>query len=225
MYSGPVAAHSYYELAKDGKPDVIVIFSPNHTGRGSALAVMNEGVWRTPLGDVEIDAKTANQILSESRIIDVDDRAHAYEHSIELQLPFLQYLYGSAFKFVPICFLMQDLQSSREVGQATAKALSGKNALVIASTDMTHYEPQEMAEKKDKMAIDAAIKMNEEQYYSTVEAHAISTCGYGPTVAAITAAKALGAKKAQLLCYKTSGDITGDFSTVVGYASISFMKS
>jgi len=225
MYSGPVAAHAYFELAKDGKPEVIVIFSPNHTGRGSALAVMNEGVWRTPLGDVEIDVKIANQILSESRIVDVDDGAHAYEHSIELQLPFLQYLYGSAFKFVPICFLMQDLESGREVGRATAKALSRKNALVIASTDMTHYEPQERAEKKDKMAIDAAIKMDEERYYSAVESHAISTCGYGPTIAAITAAKALGAKKAQLLCYKTSGDITGDFSAVVGYVSIAFMKS
>ena len=225
MYSGPVAAHAYYELAKDGKPDIVVIFSPNHTGRGSALSIMNEGVWRTPLGDVEIDSKTANRILSESRIIDVDDRAHAYEHSIELQLPFLQYLYGSAFKLVPICFLMQDLESSREVGQATAKALSGKNALVIASTDMTHYEPHERANEKDKMAIDAAIKMDEEQYYSTVESHAISTCGYGPTIAAITASKALGAKKAQLLCYKTSGDITGDFSAVVGYVSIAFKKS
>jgi len=224
MYSGPVAAHAYYKLAVDGKPDVIVIFSPNHTGRGSALAIMNEGAWRTPLGNVEIDTQTANQILSESRIIDADERAHAYEHSIELQLPFLQYLYGSAFKFVPICFLMQDLESSREIGQAVAKALSGKNALVIASTDMTHYEPQERAEKKDKMAINAAIKMDEEQYYSAVESYGISTCGYGPTIAAMAAAKALNAKKAQLLCYKTSGDITGDFSAVVGYASIAFTK-
>ncbi len=225
MYSGPVAAHAYHELAKDGKPDVIVIFSPNHTGRGSALAVMNEGVWRTPLGDVEIDSETAAQIVNESRIIDVDDRAHAHEHSIELQLPFLQYLYASAFKFVPISFLMQDLESSREVGQATAKALSGKNALVIASTDMTHYEPQERAQQKDKMAIDAAIKMDEKKYYSAVESQAISTCGYGPTIAAITAAKALGAKKGSLLCYRTSGDVTGDFSAVVGYASIVFTKS
>lgn len=224
MYSGPVAAHAYYKLAADGKPDIIVIFSPNHTGLGSALAAMNDGVWRTPLGDVEVDVQTANQILRESRIIDVNDRAHAHEHSIELQLPFLQYLYGSAFKFVPISFLMQDLEISREVGQAVAKALAGKNALVIASTDMTHYEPQESAEKKDKMAIEAAVKMNEEQYYSTVESYRISACGYGPTIAAITAAKALGAKKAQLLCYKTSGDVTGDFSAVVGYASIAFIK-
>ncbi|UCC59142.1 MAG: AmmeMemoRadiSam system protein B [Candidatus Bathyarchaeum sp.] len=225
MYSGPVAAHGYYQIAKDGKPDVIAIFSPNHTGRGSALAVMNEGLWRTPLGDVEIDTETADKILQESQIIDVDEMAHAYEHSIELQLPFLQYLYGSDFKFVPICFMMQDLNSSREVGKATAKALSGKNALVIASTDMSHYEPQERAEKKDRMALEAAIKMDEEKYYSIIESQAISSCGYGPTIAAITATKELGANNAQLLCYKTSGDITGDYSGVVGYASMAFMKS
>ena len=225
MASGPVAAHAYYHLAKDGKPDVIVIFGPNHTGYGSALAVMNEGAWRTPLGDVEIDTETADRILQASNIVDVDEMAHTYEHSIELQLPFLQYLYGSNFKFVPICFMMQDLESSREVGKATAKALKGKNALVIASSDMTHDEPQKTAEKKDGLAIEAAIKMDEERYYSTVESHAISTCGYGPTIAAITATKELGAKKAQLLCYKTSGDIFEDYhSRIVGYASISFTK-
>jgi len=224
LASGPVAAHAYYHLAKDGKPDIIVVFGPNHTRHGSALAVMNEGVWRTPLGDVEVDTQTANQILDASTVIDVDERAHAYEHSIELQLPFLQYLYGSDFKFVPICFMMQDLESSREVGKATAKALKDKNALVIASSDLTHYEPQARAEKKDKMAIDAALKMDEEQYYHTVEDYGISTCGYGPTIAAITAAKELGAKKAQLLCYKTSGDILGDYSAVVGYASMAFTK-
>ena len=224
MYSGPGAAHAYHHLAMDGKPDVVVIFGPNHTGFGSALAIMTEGIWRTPLGDVEIDTSTANQILRESPIIDVDDSAHTREHSIEVQIPFLQYLYGSAFKFVPICFLMQDLESSREVGQAVAKALVGKNALVIASTDMTHYEPQERAERKDKRAIDALLKLDEELFYSTVETYSISTCGYGPTVAAITASKALGAKKAQLLCYKTSGDVTGDFYAVVGYASVSFTK-
>ena len=224
MYSGPVAAHAYYSLAVDGKPDVVVIFGPNHTGRGSALALMNEGVWRTPLGDVEIDTLTAKQIVDESRIVDVDDSAHTFEHSIEVQLPFLQYLYGSTFKFVPICFLMQDLESSREVGRAVAKALSGKNSLIIASTDMTHYEPHEQAQRKDKMAIDAVAKMDEELYYSTVESQNISTCGYGPTVAVITAAKLLGAKRAQLLCYKTSGDMISDFSSVVGYASMSFTK-
>jgi len=224
MYSGPVAAHAYYHLAADGKPDTVVLFGPNHTGQGSALALMNEGAWRTPLGDVEIDTATANQILKESDIIDIDDSAHAFEHSIEVQLPFLQYLYGSAFKFVPICFLMQDLQSSREVGVAVAKALADKNALVIASTDMTHYEPQKTAKQKDKAAIEAALNLDAERLYSTVEAHHITMCGYGPTIAAITAAKALNAKQAKLLCYKTSGDITGDQYSVVGYASIMFTK-
>ncbi len=225
LASGPVATHAYHHLANDGKPEVIVVFGPNHTRHGSALSIVNEGVWRTPLGDVEVDTQTANQILDASTVIDVDERAHAHEHSIELQLPFLQYLYGSDFKFVPICFMMQDLQSSQEVGKAVATALKSKNGLVIASSDLTHYEPQERAEKKDRMAIDAALKMDEEQYYHTVEAYGISTCGYGPTIAAITAAKELGAKKAQLLCYKTSGDILGDRSAVVGYASIAFTKN
>lgn len=224
MYSGPVAAHAYYHLATDGKPSVIVIFGPNHYGYGSALAIMREGAWRTPLGEVEIDTSSANKILRESNIIDVDDSAHAREHSIEVQLPFLQYLYGSNFRFVPISFLMQDFESSREVGQAVAKALADKNVLVVASTDMTHYESQEMAERKDKMAINAILKMNQENFFSTVESQRLSACGYGPVVAAMTAAKALGAERAQLLCYKTSGDVTGDTSSVVGYASISFKK-
>jgi len=224
MYSGPVAAHSYYNLAADGKPDVVVIFGPNHRGQGSGLAVMKEGVWRTPLGDVQIDEETANLILCKSKIIDVDELAHTYEHSIEVQLPFLQYLYGSAFKFVPISFLIQDLESSCEVGQAVARALDGKNALIIASTDMTHYEPHETAAKKDKKALSALEKLDEEEFYSIVESNHITACGYGPVVALITAAKLLGATKGQILCYKTSGDVTGDYSAVVGYASVAVTK-
>lgn len=222
MYSGPVAAHGYYHLASDGKPDLVVIFGPNHTGSGSGLAVMRDGAWQTPLGEVEIDSETADNIMRESRLIDVDDVAHQREHSIEVQLPFLQYLYGSSFRFVPICFLMQDLESCREIGVAVAKAARGKNALVIASTDMTHYEPQKTAERKDQKVIDAALKLDEKMLYSTVEGLQVSMCGYGPAVAAITAVKELGARKGRLLCYKTSGDVTGDQSTVVGYASMIF---
>jgi len=224
MYSGPIAAHSYYQLAADGKPDVIIILGPNHTGQGSGLAVMREGVWRTPLGDVQIDEETADQIVCKSKIVDVDEMAHAFEHSIEVQLPFLQYLYGSKFKFVPISFLMQDFESSREVGHAVAEALNGKNAVIIASTDMTHYEPHEMAEKKDKKAFSALEKLDERGFYSIVESLHITACGYGPVVALVTAAKLLGAKKGQVLCYKTSGDVTGDYSAVVGYAAVAFTK-
>jgi hypothetical protein len=224
MYSGPVAAHAYYELAVDGKPDVVVLLGPNHTGIGSGLAVMNEGFWRTPLGDVEVDRETANEIVRQSSIVDIDDSAHKNEHSIEVQLPFLQYLYDSAFKIVPICFLMQDLSSAREVGQAVAKALFDKKAVIIASSDMTHYEPQESAERKDKKALEAIGAMDEVRFQSAIETFNITACGHGPIVALITAAKILGGTEARLLCYKTSGDVIGDRSSVVGYAAVCFTK-
>jgi hypothetical protein len=225
MYSGPIAANAYYNLALDGKPDLVVLLGPNHTGIGSGLAVMRNCLWRTPLGDVEIDTPTADALVRESHIIDADDNAHMSEHCIEVQLPWLQYLYGSDFKFLPICFLMQDLESSMEVGEAVARIVKGeKNALIVASTDLTHYEPQKTAERKDKAAIDVMLKMDERELYSTVEKLNISMCGYGPTIAAITAVKALGANQGKLLCYKTSGDITKDYSAVVGYASIMFTK-
>jgi len=224
MFSGAVAAHAYYKLALDGKPDVVFLFGPNHGGYGSGLAVMNDGFWRTPLGDVEIDSESANQVVRESGIVDVDDSAHRLEHSIEVQLPFLQYLYGSEFKIVPICFLMQDLSSAREVGEAVAKVLAGKNGIIIASSDMTHYEPQESAERKDKLVLEAVEAMDEAKLYSVIEAHRISACGYGPIAALMTAAKILGAKEAKLLCHKTSGDVIGDYSSVVGYAAVCFKK-
>jgi AmmeMemoRadiSam system protein B len=224
MYSGMVAANAYYQLAVDGRPGTVVIMGPNHTGYGSGLAVMNEGFWRTPLGDVEIDTETANKIVNESSILDIDDSAHRNEHSIEVQVPFLQYLYGSSFKLVPICFLMQDLASSREVGQALAKALKDKNTVIIASSDMTHYEPQEDAERKDKKVIEAIEAMDEAGLESVIESNNITACGPGPIAALITAAKAMGAREAKLLCYKTSGDVIGDASSVVGYAAVSFVK-
>lgn len=224
VFSGAVAANAYYELASDGKPDTVVILGPNHTGYGSALALMNEGFWRTPLGDVEIDAETANRLVRETRLVDVDELAHRFEHSIEVQLPFLQYIYGSEFKFVPICFQMQDLSSAVEVGKALAKVLANKNAVVIASSDMTHYEPQGSAAAKDMAALKAVEAMDEKRFYSIIEARNVTACGYGPIAAVITAAKGLGAKEAKLLCYKSSGDVTGDYSSVVGYAAVCFKK-
>ncbi len=224
MFSGAVAANAYYELAQDGKPDIIVILGPNHTGYGSAIALMNDGVWRTPLGDVEIDVETANLIVQKAFIVDVDDAAHLFEHSIEVQLPFLQYLYGSEFKFVPVCFQMQDLSSAVEVGKALTEVLASKNAVIIASSDMTHYEPQRNAAAKDLAALKAVEAMDEKRFYSIIETQNVTACGYGPIATVITAAKGLGAKEAKLLCYKSSGDITGDYSGVVGYAAVSFKK-
>ena len=197
---------------------------PNHTGYGSALALMNDGVWSTPLGDVEVDGETANQIAHETRLVDVDELAHRFEHSIEVQLPFLQYLYGSEFKFVPICYQMQDLASAEEVGNALVEVLADKNAVVIASSDMTHYEPQKNASVKDLAALKAVEAMNVRRFYSIIETQNVTACGYGPIATVITTAKGLGAKEAKLLRYKSSGDITGDYSSVVGYAAVSFKK-
>jgi AmmeMemoRadiSam system protein B len=173
---------------------------------------------------VEVDGEVANQIVHEARIVDVDESAHKYEHSIEVQLPFLQFLYGLNFKIVPICFLMQDLTSASEVGEAVAKVLAGKNGVVIASSDMTHYEPHEIAKEKDLAALKAVEGMDAAKFYSIIESRRISACGYGPIMALITAAKRLGAKEAKLLCYRSSGDVIGDYSSVVGYAAVCFKK-
>jgi AmmeMemoRadiSam system protein B len=224
MYSGPVAANAYYELALDGKPETVVILGPNHTGYGSALALVDMGVWRTPLGDVEVDPVVARALCRETKLVDVDESAHRFEHSVEVQLPFLQYLYGNSFKFVPVCFQLQDFESADEVGNALAEVLSGRNAVVVASSDFTHYEPQASAERKDLSALEAVKAMDAKQFVKIIEERNVTACGYGPIAATITAAKGLLAKEATLLRYKTSGDITGDKSSVVGYAAVSFTK-
>ena len=222
MYSGPVAAWAYSELAANGRPKNIVIIGPNHTGMGSAVSLMNEGSWATPLGEVRINTTLANSILHNAPIVDVDDSAHTYEHSIEVQLPFLQYLYGGTFTFVPICMMMQDPDTSREIGEAIAGVTDEPVSLVVASSDMTHYEPYDIASKKDMKAIQAIENLDEKTLDRVAEADSISICGIGPVTAAMDFSKRRGVTKAKLLSYKTSGDISGDYSSVVGYAAISF---
>ncbi len=224
VYSGPVAANAFYALAQDGKVDTVVVLGPNHTGEGSGLAIMNEGAWRTPFGDVEIDGLVADSIVKETSVLDVDDVAHRHEHSIEVQLPFLQYLYGSGFKFVPICFLMQDLESAREVGRALTEALAGRNAVVVASSDFTHYESQASVNRKDMAALQAVKALDEKKFYEILEAENVTACGYAPIAALLTFAKGMGAEKAELLSHRTSGDITGDTASVVGYAAVTIKK-
>ncbi len=184
---------------------------------------MREGIWRTPLGDVEVDSKLADAILHETTIVDVDEVAHRYEHSIEVQLPFLQFLYGNEFKIVPICFLMQDYNSAVEVGRALTEALDATNTVVIASSDMTHYEPAKVAAAKDQAALKAVTDMDAKRFYETVETQNITACGYAPITSLITYGVGVCAK-AQLLSYHNSGDVTGDHSSVVGYAAVSFRK-
>jgi AmmeMemoRadiSam system protein B len=223
IYSGPVAASAFYDLAVDGKPDTVVLLGPNHTGYGSGLALMREGTWQTPLGSVQVDTQMADAILHETRVVDVDEVAHRFEHSLEVQLPFLQFLYGDAFKIVPICFLMQDYDSAVEVGRALVEALDALNTVVIASSDMTHYESARSAAAKDQAALKAVTDMDAKRFYETVETQNITACGFAPITALITYANGVNAK-ATLLNYHNSGDVTGDHSSVVGYAAISFRK-
>ena len=223
-YSGPVAAHSYYHLAQSGIVESVIILGPNHTGLGSGVSTMIEGEWTTPLGDVPVDTDLAREIVENSDLVDVEEEAHRNEHSIEVQLPFLQFIYPRRFKFVPICMMLQDLKTSMEIGEAIAGVAEKHRAVVIASSDWTHYEPQEEVKSKDKHAIEAALRMDEKRFQEIIEERSVSACGYGPVTAMIHAAKLYGSKSGNLLSYLTSGDVTGDKSAVVGYAAASFEK-
>ncbi len=225
QYSGPVAAHTYKTLAEAGTPETVVILGPNHTGMGTAVATMTSGRWKTPLGAVEIDSEFARELVEECGVVDDDLEAHVQEHSIEVQLPFLEYLYGDEFKFVPVCMAMHDLKTARELGEAIAKVAEDldRNVVVLASTDLTHYEPHDVAQEKDEKVIEKIVELDEQAMVEVVERHNVSMCGVGPTAATIVAVKELGAERGELLKYATSGDVTGDRSQVVGYAAVVFL--
>jgi len=224
VYSGPVAAHGFAFIAQDGRPSSIVIVGPNHTGIGSGVSIMTSGKWRTPLGDVEIDKQLASSIKQSSDIIDEDIAAHAGEHSLEVQLPFLQHLFGDKFKMVPICMMIQDEETSVEVGRAIARAAAKKDVVVIASTDFTHYEPQQSAVVKNGKAMDKILALDWRGLMRTVEDENISMCGYGPVSVMLKAAGELGAKRAKLLKYATSGETAAPMPEVVGYGSIAVLR-
>ena len=218
IYSGPVAAAV---ISRIKFKDTFIIMGPNHTGRGKPLSIMTQGTWRTPLGEVEIDSELGKQILTTSGHLKEDYIAHQYEHSIEVQLPFLQY-FNKDFKLVPIILAYSSGAIYKEVGKELAKAIKdlSREVVIIASSDMTHYEPQESAQRKDNKAIEAILDLDEDELLKRVDELKISMCGYAPAVSLISAAKELGATGAELVKYQTSGDTTGDYSAVVGYAGI-----
>ncbi|WP_456420238.1 MEMO1 family protein [Methanocaldococcus infernus] len=231
IYSGPIQAHSYLALSKHADPSeeiTAVILGPNHTGLGSGVSVSAD-IWRTPLGDMEPDKEFIDLLWRECEIIDLDETAHLQEHSIEVQLPFLKHLELleiAKFKIVPICMMFQDYETAIEVGYFIAKVAKELNrrVVVIASSDLSHYEPQEIAVEKDRIVINDIIKMDEKRLYEDVVKYNISMCGYGPVMAMIRALKELGGERAKLLAYATSGDVTGDYSAVVGYSSIAINR-
>ena len=194
---------------------------PNHTGFGAPFSIMTEGIWQTPLGEIEIDSDLAKQILRGSKYLDDDNTAHLYEHSLEVELPFLQY-FKKNFKIVPITFLSNDSKALKEIGKELATVLkdSKDSTMILASSDMTHYEPQSQTVKKDKDAIEAILDLNEDELMQRIQRLNISMCGYAPVIVMLSAAKLLGATGASLIKYQTSGDVTGDKSSVVGYAGI-----
>ena len=224
MYSGPVAANGFYKIALDGKPDTIIILGPNHQGFGEDISIMAEGKWKTPLGELEIDTDIAENILKNSKIIKNDDKAHQFEHSIEVQLPFIQYIFGKNIKFVPICMTRQDINTDIEIAQSICSSVANKDVLIIASSDFTHYEPQESAINMDKQAMNAILNFNPKRLYDMIYKQNLSMCGPGPITVMLNICEILGAKRAELLKYATSGDITGMYEQVVGYASLIVSK-
>ncbi len=221
MYSGHVAGAVYARLAL---PRRFVILCPNHTGVGEPLAVMSSGAWKTPLGDARIDSELAGRLLSGFSYLSEDAGAHRSEHALEVQLPFLQALLGD-FAFVPIAVGAGGYPMLAALGEALATALKAEAepVLIIASSDMNHYESDAVTRVKDHKAIERILALDPRGLYDVVGSEDISMCGYGPTVAMLTAARSLGASSAELVKYATSADVSGDKARVVGYAGVVVM--
>jgi hypothetical protein len=235
IYSGSIAAWGYHRLADDGLPDVAVIIGPNHRSYFPAAALSEDKAWRTPLGDVKADAGIAQKIASAYPAAEVHPGTHRAEHSLEVQLPFLQYLARGTKKnmrIVPVLIGVaarsasekDDAEVAGELGNAIADAIGDEKAIVIASTDFTHYESAESAAGKDSRAINRILALDEAGLLDIVRVLDISMCGDLSTAVAIAACKKLGATSAEQLAYANSGDVTGDYDEVVGYASLTIFR-
>lgn len=218
MYSGHVAGAVYRLLPPCSR---YIILGPNHWGRGAALAIMSTGQWQTPLGQIPIDSELARAIQSECRTVSEDAEAHTGEHSLEVQIPFLQRHSGS-FTFVPIAIGLVDYLTLETLGRAVANAVRGskEHVIVVASSDMNHYEPDDVTREKDEKAIEKILALDPKGLLEVIREENISMCGYAPTIAMLTAANELGAREGRLIRHATSADTGGDRDSVVGYAGI-----
>ncbi len=218
MYSGHVAGAVYCKLPPR---HYYVILCPNHTGRGAPLAMMVGGEWLTPLGAVPIATEFARAVRQNCHLVMEDAAAHEQEHAIEVQLPFLQRAVGE-FRFVPIAIGVGGYAALESLGHGLARAVqqASERPMIIASSDMNHYEPDDITRQKDRKAIDRILALDPQGLYDVVRREDISMCGYGPAIAMLTAVKDLGGKLAELVKYATSADTSGDPSAVVGYAGI-----
>jgi AmmeMemoRadiSam system protein B len=220
MYSGPIACHSFYEISSS-LPELFIIVGPNHWGIGSSVATMKDCKWQTPLGEVEVDSETAEEISKIANIIEIDNFSHSREHSLEVQIPILQEMYAD-FKIIPIALINQSKKVAYQVGLAMTKIARKKKVMIIGSSDFTHYETNEFAHEQDTALIEPILKLDVDGFYDVLQKRNVSACGYGAIASTMIACKELGATKGELLKYATSGDIMGDTSSVVGYGSIIF---
>jgi len=218
IYSGGVAAET---LGLIDLPNDIIILGPNHHGYGAEMAVMTAGTWQMPLGAVPINQELAEDIIARSAIFSSDVIAHTQEHSIEVQIPFLQF-FNPGIRIVPICLSFISLEKCQKAAESLAAAITSwpHPVTIIASSDMTHYEPREVAKLKDRLALDCIKKLDAKALYETVTKENISMCGFIPATIAILTANLLGAQHAKLIRYTDSGETSGDTSQVVGYAGM-----
>lgn len=223
MYSGPVAAHAYYDLSARRKPDAVVIVGPNHNGIGLGAAVYKGDAWETPLGLIEVEKEVARLIVEYTEYYSFDNEAHVYEHSLEVQVPFLQYIYGDV-PIVPVTVYVQTLDVARDLGSALARIReeNGVDIVLLASSDFNHYEPHDVTVEKDELALSKIMELDDEGLYRVIEEYNITMCGPAAVAALINYALKLNAPKPVLLKHATSGDITGEKDWVVGYASVKF---
>jgi MEMO1 family protein len=218
MFSGHVAGAVFAHIEI---PRRCIVMCPNHTGMGRALAIMSEGAWETPLGEVPIDGELAVALKQRFPALQEDSTAHRAEHAAEVELPFLQ-LRQRELTFVPIALGTGQLEPLEQLGIALAEVVAEQKetVLIVASSDMNHYESDAVTRVKDHRAIERILTLDPRGLYDVVTQQDISMCGFGPAVAMLTAARQLGAKSAELVKYATSGDVSGDRDMVVGYAGV-----
>lgn len=218
VYSGPVAGSLYSRIVL---PETFLLIGPNHTGLGARFALMNYGEWEIPTGVVRVDEELSRRLLLNLPLSVSDMQAHLFEHSLEVQLPFITY-FSKGPKIVPFTIMSATLEECRSLGEGIAKSIreTPYPVVIVASSDMSHYVSDSTARKKDKMAIDRVLSLAPEDLFFTIEKEKISMCGYIPATIMLFAAKALGAREARLIKYTTSAEVSGDYDHVVGYAGI-----
>lgn len=218
MYSGAVAGAVYSRIVI---PHTFILIGPNHTGLGRPVSIMLSGQWQIPTGELTIDKDIAKKIMDRSRAVEEDSLAHSMEHSLEVQLPFI-IPFSRDVLIVPIAMMTDSLEVCKEIGETLAEVIREADypVTIIASSDMSHYEQDSVARAKDKKAIERIMAIDPEGLYTTVRKERISMCGYVPATTMLYAAKMLGASRAELIKYMTSGDVSGDYEYVVGYAGL-----